>query len=53
MNQEELDNKLKKQEILVKDEKIWSYTYEDHISSIVKEAEKKGSLIIFQVKGNL
>lgn len=30
MNQEELDKKLKKQEILVKDEKVWSYTYEDH-----------------------
>ncbi len=27
MNQEELDKKLKKQEILVKDEKVWSYTY--------------------------
>ncbi|WP_189338007.1 hypothetical protein [Bacillus wiedmannii] len=41
MNQEEIDKKLKKQEILVKDEKVWSYTYEDHISSIVKEAEKR------------
>ena len=49
MNQEELD-KTKKQEILVKDEKVWSYTYEDHISSIVKEAEKKGSFDHLPVK---
>ncbi|HDR3887575.1 TPA: DUF1992 domain-containing protein [Bacillus cereus] len=42
MNQDELDKKLKKQEILVKDEKVWSFTYEDHISSIVKQAEKTG-----------
>ncbi|PGO21569.1 enterochelin esterase [Bacillus cereus] len=51
MNQEELDKKLKKQEILVKDEKVWSYTYEDHISSIVKEAEKKGSFDNLPGKG--
>ncbi|MBJ7985917.1 DUF1992 domain-containing protein [Bacillus cereus] len=42
MNHDELDKKLKKQEILVKDEKVWSFTYEDHISSIVKQAEKTG-----------
>jgi len=42
MNQDELDKNLKKQEILVKDEKVWSFTYEDHISSIIKQAEKKG-----------
>ncbi|HDX9610135.1 TPA: DUF1992 domain-containing protein [Bacillus toyonensis] len=51
MNQEELNKKLKKQEILVKDEKVWSYTYEDHISSIVKEAEKKGSFDNLPGKG--
>ncbi|PEW28682.1 DUF1992 domain-containing protein [Bacillus cereus] len=51
MNQEELDKKLKKQEILVKDEKVWSYTYEDHISSMVKEAEKKGSFDNLPGKG--
>ncbi|WP_242268304.1 DnaJ family domain-containing protein [Bacillus cereus group sp. BfR-BA-01352] len=51
MNQEELDKKLKKQEILVKDEKVWSYTYEDHISSIVKEAEKKGAFDHLPGKG--
>ncbi|PFJ54932.1 enterochelin esterase [Bacillus cereus] len=28
--------------MLVKDEKVWSFTYEDHISSIIKQAEKKG-----------
>ncbi|OOQ95323.1 enterochelin esterase [Bacillus cereus] len=42
MNHDELDKKLKKQEILVKDEKVWSFTYENHISSIVKQAEKTG-----------
>ncbi|PFN27804.1 DUF1992 domain-containing protein [Bacillus cereus] len=51
MNQEELDKKLKKQEILVKDEKVWSYTYEDHISSIVKQAEKKGAFDNLPGKG--
>ncbi|MGE6598794.1 DnaJ family domain-containing protein [Bacillus proteolyticus] len=51
MNQDELDKNLKKQEILVKDEKVWSYTYEDHISSIVKEAEKKGSFDNLPGKG--
>ncbi|MDA2093475.1 DUF1992 domain-containing protein [Bacillus cereus] len=51
MNQEELDKKLKKQEILVKDEKVWSYTYEDHISSIVKQAEQKGAFDHLPGKG--
>ncbi|MFB5551460.1 DnaJ family domain-containing protein [Bacillus cereus] len=51
MNQEELDKKLKKQEILVKDEKVWSYTYEDHISSIVKQAEQKGAFDNLPGKG--
>ncbi|MDM5239407.1 DUF1992 domain-containing protein [Bacillus cereus] len=51
MNQEELDKKFKKQEILVKDEKVWSYTYEDHISSIVKQAEKKGAFDNLPGKG--
>ena len=50
MNQEELD-KTKKQEILVKDEKVWSYTYEDHISSIVKQAEQKGAFDHLPGKG--
>lgn len=53
MNQEELDKKLKKQEILVKDEKVWSYTYEDHISSSLKRQKRKGLSIIYLVKGNL
>ncbi|PEI95678.1 enterochelin esterase [Bacillus pseudomycoides] len=43
MNQKDLDKELKKQEILVKDEKVWDFTYEDHISSIVKRAEKSGA----------
>jgi len=51
MNQEELDKKLKKQEILVKDEKVWSYTYVDHISSIVKQAEQKGAFDNLPGKG--
>ncbi|MGR5976566.1 J-domain-containing protein [Bacillus paranthracis] len=52
MNQEELDKKTKKkQEILVKDEKVWSYTYEDHISSIVKRSRKKGSFDNLPGKG--
>ncbi|CAM4165751.1 MULTISPECIES: DUF1992 domain-containing protein [Bacillus] len=51
MNQDELDKKLKKQEILVKDEKVWSYTYEDHISSIVKRAEKTGAFNDLPGKG--
>ncbi|MCI4056847.1 DUF1992 domain-containing protein [Bacillus cereus] len=51
MKQEELDKKLKKQEILVKDEKVWSYTYEDHISSIVKQAEQKGAFDHLPGKG--
>ncbi|WJE25541.1 DUF1992 domain-containing protein [Bacillus cereus] len=51
MNQDELDKKLKKQEILVKDEKVWSFTYEDHISSIVKQAEKKGAFNDLPGKG--
>ncbi|MGN4422746.1 DUF1992 domain-containing protein [Bacillus cereus group sp. MYBK30-1] len=51
MNQDELDKKLKKQEILVKDEKVWSYTYEDHISSIVKQAEKTGAFNDLPGKG--
>lgn len=44
MNEREkdLDKALKKQEILVKDEKVWSYTYEDHISSIIKRSQKEG-----------
>lgn len=53
MNQDELDKKLKKQEILVKDEKVWSFTYEDHISSIVKQAEKTGAFNDLPGKGNL
>ena len=40
--EKELDKALKKQEILVKDEKVWSYTYEDHISSIIKRSQKEG-----------
>ncbi|MGE7632646.1 DUF1992 domain-containing protein [Bacillus paramycoides] len=51
MNQNELDKKLKNQEILVKDEKVWSYTYEDHISSIVKRAEKTGAFNDLPGKG--
>ncbi|MGW5982282.1 DnaJ family domain-containing protein [Bacillus mycoides] len=51
MNQDELDKKLKKQEILVKDEKVWSFTYEDHISSIVKQAEKTGAFNDLPGKG--
>ena len=31
----------------------FDYTYEDHISSIVKEAEKKGSFDHLPGKGNL
>ncbi|WP_020060379.1 J-domain-containing protein [Bacillus sp. 123MFChir2] len=42
MKEKELDKALKKQEILVKDEKVWSYTYEDHISSIIKRSQKEG-----------
>lgn len=38
----DLDKALKKQEILAKDEKVWSYTYEDHISSIIKRSQKEG-----------
>ncbi|KFM99097.1 DUF1992 domain-containing protein [Bacillus clarus] len=51
MNQDELDKALKKQEILVKDEKVWSFTYEDHISSIVKRAEKEGTFDDLPGKG--
>lgn len=51
MNQDDLDKKLKKQEILVKDEKVWSFTYEDHISSIVKQAEKTGAFNDLPGKG--
>ncbi|SDZ44938.1 DUF1992 domain-containing protein [Bacillus sp. 166amftsu] len=40
--EKDLDKALKKQEILVKDEKVWSYTYEDHISSIIKRSQKEG-----------
>ncbi|WP_242223351.1 DUF1992 domain-containing protein [Bacillus cereus group sp. BfR-BA-01380] len=40
--EKELDKALQKQEILVKDEKVWSYTYEDHISSIIKRSQKEG-----------
>lgn len=40
--EKELDKSLKKQEILAKDEKVWSYTYEDHISSIIKRSQKEG-----------
>ncbi|MEH6852474.1 DUF1992 domain-containing protein, partial [Bacillus pseudomycoides] len=40
--EKELDKALKKQEILAKDEKVWSYTYEDHISSIIKRSQKEG-----------
>ncbi|MGR5911674.1 J-domain-containing protein [Bacillus cereus] len=37
--------------MLVKDEKVWSYTYEDHISSIVKQAEQKGAFDHLPGKG--
>ncbi|MEH6891548.1 hypothetical protein V7024_18025 [Bacillus sp. JJ864] len=40
--EKDLDKALKKQEILVKDEKVWSFTYEDHISSIIKRSQKEG-----------
>ncbi|WP_243522255.1 DUF1992 domain-containing protein [Bacillus pseudomycoides] len=51
MNQKDIDKALKKQEILVKDEKVWSYTYEDHISSIIKRAEKSGAFDDLPGKG--
>ncbi|MEN1936239.1 DUF1992 domain-containing protein [Paenibacillus sp. 102] len=51
MNQKDIDKALKKQEILVKDEKVWSYTYEDHISSIIKCAEKSGTFDDLPGKG--
>ncbi|KEK23415.1 DUF1992 domain-containing protein [Bacillus gaemokensis] len=51
MNEKDLDKALKKQEILVKDEKVWSYTYEDHISSIIKRAEKSGAFDDLPGKG--
>ena len=51
MNQKDLDKELKKQEILVKDEKVWDFTYEEHISSIVKRAEKSGAFDDLPGKG--
>ncbi|MBC6973381.1 DUF1992 domain-containing protein [Bacillus sp. Xin] len=51
MNEKDIDKALKKQEILVKDEKVWSYTYEDHISSIIKRAEKAGAFDNLSGKG--
>ncbi|PHB28182.1 enterochelin esterase [Bacillus pseudomycoides] len=51
MNQKDLDKELKKQEILVKDEKVWDFTYEDHISSIVKRSEKSGAFDDLPGKG--
>lgn len=41
--EKDLDKALKKQEILAKDEKVWSYTYEDHISAIIKRSQKEGA----------
>ena len=35
----------------MEDEKVWSFTYEDHISSIVKQAEKKGAFNDLPGKG--
>ncbi|MDM5188823.1 DUF1992 domain-containing protein [Bacillus sp. DX4.1] len=51
MNKKDLDKALKKQEILVKDEKVWSFTYEDHIDSIIKRAEKEGAFNDLSGKG--
>ncbi|WP_017149423.1 DUF1992 domain-containing protein [Bacillus bingmayongensis] len=51
MDQKDLDKELKNQEILVKDETVWDFTYEDHISSIVKRAEKSGDFDDLPGKG--
>ncbi|EMA6343029.1 DUF1992 domain-containing protein [Bacillus cytotoxicus] len=42
MSQKDIEKELRKQEILAKDEKVSDFIYEDHISSIVKRAEKSG-----------
>ncbi|WP_242143037.1 MULTISPECIES: DUF1992 domain-containing protein [unclassified Bacillus cereus group] len=42
MSQKDIEKELRKQEILAKDEKVSAFIYEDHISSIVKRAEKSG-----------
>ena len=41
MNQDELDKKLKKQEILVKDEKVWSLTYVEIILALSLNRQKR------------
>ncbi|MEC3034366.1 DUF1992 domain-containing protein [Bacillus thuringiensis] len=51
MNQADHEKKLQNPEILVKAENVWSYTYEDHISSLVKQAEQKGAFDNLPGKG--